>query len=170
MREGIKKFLERDAVFYFEKLWSALDENKFDILESEWITVDKNLGISSSCKFSPLLNMHDVYMKYINGNSAQPLLTFNVVPERDKTTIVLTWLKEHGELTAWVKDKTENLEGKEELINMGAFAESEDTCISPLIWESLSEEMILSVKNAMRHELWRGELGKIPKVVKLENS
>jgi len=165
MRDGIKHFTELDSVYYLDRLWAAYCSRNFEIVETKWITANKNIGISSSCIFTPHVNAHELYENYMCKGKPQPLLSFNVIPEQQKSHIVISWFKEHAELTSWIKDRICSNDSIEEFVNYGAFAESEDTCISPVVWESLSDEKKLSIKESMRHELWRSELDKIPMIV-----
>lgn len=146
--KGIHQFLTYDASHYFEVLFSALIAKDFNYIESSWVEIPKNLQVSVSCCMSPLMHMHTSYME-ANHEKVQPAVSFSVVPNSNSTHVTVSWLKEDSHLASWFHEAINDPSKVESLINQCIFGESEDTCISPILWEGLSEEERLSISKAV---------------------
>ena len=166
VRDGSEYLVTNDAPHYLNAGFSALKENRYDDFTIVWFTINRNLLLSSSCCFSPLRDNHVAFMEK-NIGKPQPLITFNLIPGPNETHVILSWLKEHDEHTDWVANLVINPMGQEDLINICAFSESEDTCINPTLWKSTEENIKSEILNSMRHWLFRGELSSIPKLIKI---
>jgi len=134
---GIRQYLEMDSPYYFNILFNALKNKQFDVIQSTWVVIPKNIMISSSCCMSPLMTKHTEYMEN-NHEKIQPSVTFSVIPNSKMTHVVTSWLNEHDDISNWFKDAVTDSIELELLINQCAFGETEDTCISPVLWDSLS--------------------------------
>lgn len=167
IQKGLKKFLETDAPHYFSKIWDALDSDNRENIINEWVVINKNIGLSTSCMFSPLLEMYERFMHY-SYNAPQPLLSFSIIPTQTESHIVISWLEEHSELANWVSLMTADDKHIEELVNLGAFKESEDTCVNPDIWEALSKETQEMAIHAMEPDVSRGPIEHIPIIIELQ--
>lgn len=97
----------------------------------------------------------------------QPLISFSLVPQRDATHIILCWHLEHGELMRPLVSEFESGNDLERLINECAIGESEDICLAPDVWEAATEGLRNKAFNAMRHDLFRGDLEEIPRLIKI---
>lgn len=135
---GIYQYLKFDAPFFFEKLFNALAHKEFDGIESSWVNIPVNLMVSLSCCMSPLMGRHIEYMEK-NPDNIQPMVSFSVVPNISSTHVVVSWLREHSDLSSWMGSMLCNSDELEDFINQCIFGESEDVCISPFLWESLSD-------------------------------
>lgn len=167
MKEGVKKFVELDSVHYMTQLWDALQEEEYDVLEGVWLKVDANLGASSACLFSPFL---DDYYESVHTQLAYagpPILSFNLIPSDKETHVVASWFREDSRHCVWVNELLETETGLVKFINLGAVAQSEDTCFSPVLWNSISTGLKKRALKAMEHDLWRGKLDEIPLVVRV---
>ena len=159
-------FLSRDGVYYFERLFDILNTEDFDQIQIEWKIVDKNLGVSCSCVLSPLLDTHESYMAE-HWNEAQPLLSFSIVPSSDFTHIVAVWLSTADPFCQWARREMSDDIALESFINRCAFEESEDTCVRPSLWESLSNEEREAAELAIFPAYMRGAVVRPVNVVKI---
>jgi hypothetical protein len=163
---GLELFIKREAPFYLERLFLCYDNDDYSSISNNWTVVERNVGASCSCVFSPLLNQHQNYMRS-NIDRPQPIMSFNLVPENSRTHIIVSWLQEHTELTAWVFQYFRSNDRLEEFVNMAAFGESEDTCLNPYLWESANENLKREVRYAMQHNDLRGPLERTPILIRL---
>lgn len=164
--EGINYFLTFDAPYYFKRLFEALTKNEYGGIKSAWVEIPKNILVSVSCCMSPLMHQHIDYMVE-HQESAQPAVSFSVVPNQSSTHVAVSWLKEHSELSSWIGESLGNPKQLEGIINQSIFGESEDTCIAPILWESLSnaEQGLVAQAAGFTREL---EIpAPVPRVVKL---
>ncbi|MDH3514869.1 MAG: hypothetical protein OEM83_08375 [Gammaproteobacteria bacterium] len=166
LREGLAAFFRQDAPYYMVRVFSALENKNFSDLTTVWKTVNENIGLSACCVFSPLLDGHEEHMRKTWG-TPQPLVAFNLVPGKSATHVVASWLPNSNEYCDWINDEVRTKEGLELFINRCAFAESEDTCLRPSLWESLSESEKKTAELAMVPAHNRGPLASMPRIVKL---
>jgi hypothetical protein len=167
--EGKNVFLKIDAPHYFEILWEAFESRSYDCIESCWLQIPKNIGLSSSCMFSPIQERKVRYAQ-LSSDDPQPVLNFNMIPFEGETFIVTSWLSEHSEMASWVHEITVDSVLAEQFIHQAAFEESEDTCINPDLWEALNVNVQTSLVNAMRHELSRGPIQSLPVVFQISKT
>lgn len=165
-RDGIAAFFKQDAPYYMDSIFSAFDNKDYSDFTTVWKTVTNNIGLSSCCVYSPLLDQHESHMKKTWG-TPQPLVSFNLVPEISTTHVVTSWLPNSSDFTSWINAEVETKEGLELYINRCAITESEDTCIRPSLWESLSEQEQKEAEIAMFPDQMRGSLDSIPRIVTL---
>jgi len=102
----------------------------------------------------------------INIDKPQPLMSFNLVYEPNRTHVIVSWLQEHKNLTAWVPPYFTSNSKLEEFVNIASFGESEDTCLHPDLWEAAGEDLRREVLHAMRHNDFRGSLERTPILIK----
>jgi hypothetical protein len=161
---GIDWFLKRDAPFYLNLAVGFAENDSLGKLTTVWKVVPRNILISCTCCLSPYLDEHESKFD-ATGTEIQPVVTFSAIPNSDSTHIVISWLKQDHEAAEWIIEAAEsNLEA---LIDRFAFAESEDTCVNPKLWESLPEPTRSEILHAMRLTYHRGSLEEAPKVVRL---
>ena len=63
MRDGTAAFFSQDAPYYMKMIFRMFETKDYSELTTFWEVVGKNLGISSCCVFSPLLNNHQTHME-----------------------------------------------------------------------------------------------------------
>ena len=165
-RDSIAAFFKQDAPYYMDSIYSAFDNKDYSDFTTVWKTVSNNIGLSSCCIYTPLLDQHEAHMKETWG-TPQPLVSFNLVPAISITHVITSWLPNSSGFTDWINDEVETSEGLELYINRCAITESEDTCIRPSLWESLSEQEQKEAEIAMFPNHMRGPLGSIPRIVTL---
>ncbi|MBW2618813.1 MAG: hypothetical protein JRC92_08055 [Deltaproteobacteria bacterium] len=165
---GREQFLEIDAPFYFGE---AFRKDRIPITEWlrwSWRVIPRCLGASCTSCFSPLQEQYETYAIAYQGEP-QPLVTFSLIPQPVETHVVLCWHHQHTDLVQPLEKRLhsdDDLE-LEAFINECAFAESEDTCINPDLWENISEQERLDALNAMQPEFCRGKIEKVPRLIKL---
>jgi len=166
LKIGMDHFVDDEAPVSFQKLFTALKDSKFDVVNYWWKSIPKNIGISSSCCFSPLFDKFHEH-RLANWNDPQAIVSFNVIPSTKKTEVILVWLNEFNELINWIKNYDSSNRKIESLINHCAFSESEDTCINVRLWEETPSSKQNEILNAMGHSLYRGPLESGPNLVQL---
>ncbi len=163
-KAGIDLFLTRDGPFYLNLAVGFAENDSLGELITVWKVVPRNILISCACCFSPYLDEHASKFD-ATGTDIQPIVAFSVIPNSDSTHIVISWLKRHHEDAEWITKAAES--DLETLIDRFAFAESEDTCINPKLWESLPKPTRSEIVHAMHHTYQRGPLEQAPEVVRL---
>lgn len=163
---GMLQYLEKDAPYYFEKIFDSVKEKDGSTLKTAWVEISKNIMISTSCCFSPLLHMHIEYM-ISNQDCIQPSVSFSVVPNRDTTHVIVSWLEEHDDIAGWFKDALTDKIELELLINQFSFGETEDTCISPELWENLNDCERSLVSRAAGYTRIIEKPAPLPRIIKL---
>ena len=163
--KGMEYFITNDAPFYFNEAFRT------DIAPTEWLrwswrTIPKTIGASCTCCFSPLQEEHESYMLDHFGEP-QPLVAFSLIPQSTETHIVLCWHYHHTHLVQALEARIHENDSLEVFINDCAFAESEDTCINPDLWEKTPEKERLIALNSMRHQEFRGPLKDKPRILRL---
>lgn len=161
---GVGKMLKTDAPEYFRRLWQARERDGFPGIVHHQRLIAGNLGLSTSCMFSPL--SAEARLRGFMG-PFQPLVAFNIVPNDAGTLIVASVLDEHAELARWIAADLADDSMLEALVHRCAFAESEDTCVRPQLWESLDESTHNEVRRAMEHEMYRGPMHGMPRIVQV---
>jgi hypothetical protein len=147
---------------------NAVAARKHDSLKTFWQKVPRNINVSCStcinCHLSEYVKLYDT-----NENQRIPFFTFNVVPNQSETHIVATWQAEDDRHMTWLNAAASSTKTFETCLNKLLFCESEDTCINPELWRSLSEEVQRKVRHGMRDVRFRGELDdlEIPQIISL---
>ena len=164
--DGLDYFLKTDAPFYLREVFRRDGMPTTEWLRWSWRVVGGCLGASCTSCFSPLQARHDSYMEEHFGEP-QPLVTFSLIPTTTETHVVLCWHSQHTESVRHLEARLHSDDSLEAFLNECAFAESEDTCVNPDLWESAPEEERLQVLDAMRHEGFRGPLARVPRLIRL---
>ncbi|HFQ4970707.1 TPA: hypothetical protein ACGUUK_004443 [Vibrio vulnificus] len=149
-----KDYYDNTVKLQLSEIDKIISGGKYNELCHYKIEIDKNLGVSCSA----MINMHldryfeflDVYDDYI------PSFSFNVIPFKDKTYIILTWLKKNDK---FMKDiLLYSGFDFDNFLNRLVFCESEDVCVNPTLWESIDDETKKKIYNNMSHPYQRGAL------------
>lgn len=134
---GIKVFLEMDVPHYLAILFDIYESKDWSRIQYNSFEIDKNIGVSSTTCFSPFREKHSEWMSK-NLDKPQPFVSFNVIPENDRTSISFVWLSEIEQFC----EEFSNINFKQvnisNIINTYILCESEDICVRPTLWESLS--------------------------------
>jgi hypothetical protein len=164
MNLGREKFIKHDLPFYLENSYKAYNNPDKNILKTKWVVIPKTIKASSCTVFSP---MRDFQKRIEHQAIASPqiLSSFNLIPVENETHVVVSWLEGHSSENEWIESAMDKeLEG---FINYIAICESEDICIGPELWDSVDVFSRERVYEAMQHEIYRGALSEIPRVIKI---
>lgn len=161
---GREKFINNDLPFYLGKAYSAYNSPESGVLRTKWVIINKVVKASSCTVFSP---MRDPKERYYHQAIACPqvMSTFNLIPTASETHVVVSWLAEHDGDNGWIDNIMET--ELEKFINYVAICESEDICLGPELWESVDIFTRERVHEAIHHELHRGPLNEIPRIIRI---
>lgn len=161
--EGRNKFINVELPYYLDAAFDVLDNNG-DRLVTEWIVLDGVLPASSCTVFSPILDFEERTYDRAYGNP-QAIFSFNLVPLNGETHVIVSWLKEHDQYSSWLRSEIHD--DPELFINRMAICESEDICLNPDYWENIAPEMKMEIYHAMSHDVFRGNLEEIPRLIRI---
>ena len=137
------QFYKADVRYLWVPLWTDTPQ---DVLGWEWCVLDKNIGVSLTSCISPLDDISfPTYMESCYDRSSdeytrsRPSFSLTILPAGDKTHVIICWNKA-DEITVrpWV-ERMHSSKGMEKLLNECIFCKSEDFCMSPRLWDSLSD-------------------------------
>ena len=165
VKEGKEEYFRHDAP-YMSKIFSALENREFSSLSTNWKTVPDNIGLSACCIFSPWLDKYEEFMEGSEG-ALQPMVAFNLGPGKRLTHMITSWPSNFDDFCDWIIPEISMKKGLELYINRCAFAESEDTCVRPSLWESLSRKDRRNAEVAMAPNHVRGPLDSVPRIARL---
>ncbi len=137
---GIALFLERDSPALLGWCWNAIDTANSTSLTTIWRAVPKNLLISTCTCINPLLDKYMADPANLGFARVQPNLAFSIIPCSCVTHVVISWPDIFNDQAKWISDECSTPSGFERLVNRFAFAESEDTSLSPQFWKQLSKK------------------------------
>lgn len=137
----------------------------YDCIQSRVFEFNKNLDASCSTTL-PSDSTNRSKSRTQNIGKLWPFIAFNIVPSESRTLVSYSSLSDFSsETKQFYSDLGNNLQ--EERLNTHAFTESEDTCISPRLWEGLNTEE----RNVLNeHALSDGAhdvASRLPRVIKL---
>lgn len=152
--------------YHMTKAHEMMLSESYSGLSVEWVKVQHNIKVSCSTT----INLHlDDYIDYAVKNPSKPLPTFtlNLIPSKQCTHIVVSWLSEFEEYAGWLREAFSDLIRLERYVNRFCFCDSEDACIGPELWEEV-EDMEAFI-DRMRHVIQRGKLSSdsIPSLIRL---
>jgi hypothetical protein len=128
VKAGMELFVNRDGRHALDRHLGALSARRFSEIRTAWRVEPSNLGVSSVCVINPHL---DAYRERWSSTRPQPLLTFSMIPMESATHVVVTALPEHEADAARALRAVGEGDDLEQVINLCAFGESEDSCVSP---------------------------------------
>ncbi|WP_063704706.1 hypothetical protein [Pseudoalteromonas gelatinilytica] len=159
--------IEKELTPLMKSLMSVIEKQSYDEIETIWHVVPRNLGVSCSSCISLYDGIaEDFYMQSNNGEL--PTFTFDVIPSKLETIIVITWLKKFDYYSKWLKDAKDNLSDFERLINRFIFFDSEDICIDPALFkgskkiQDVVEQVSHVIDRRLIHEM------KVPILIKVQ--
>ncbi len=158
-------------------LYPSFANDAVDRLSWVWRVIPKNIGLSCVSGIPPLNDdegdkLVGDLINYDTGTmkALRPIVAFNIIPERDRTHMVLVWDKQ---FSGYVKEiekhmSSSSLREFERFINEVVLNRSEDFTMSPSLWNSLScDEKTLVRQLIVPEHMRRKE--KIPRVIKLND-
>ena len=162
-REGKQLFVDIDGPAVLARAFGLLDSD--DRLMTCWDTIPSNIGISCTCCISPLVG--DDRNLQLNANSIQTVFSASIVPGAAQTHIVASWLPEDDEYSDWITVDFTSTAGLESFVNRIAFAECDDTCIRPSLWEGLNRETQFEIFRAIMPNFIR-DVHAAPRIIQLQ--
>jgi hypothetical protein len=164
MCAGTDLYVKRESRYYLDYYLRATRDPENAPIVVLWKVIPKNLELSTSCCICPWL---DDYFERWSGESPQRVITFSVIPISRVTHVVVTYPRGIAADAEGVRKAFDDVPKVFTWIDRLAFAESEDTVVSPRLWESLPEETRRKVALAIRHENFRGRLtpNQYPKIL-----
>ncbi len=161
---GREKFIKHDLPFYLDIGHKAQRDPALDFIKTKWVVIPKVIKASSCTTFSPIRDFQErTYHQACF--SPQFITTFNLIPAQNETHVVVSWLDEHSVANKWIEDAMDS--NLEQFVNYIALCESEDVCLGPDLWEQVNIFDRECVYEAMQHEVYRGALAEIPRVIKI---
>lgn len=145
-----------------------IKSGNYEGLTTRWVKIDHNVNVSCSTT----INLHlDNFYEYAAKNRGKPLplFTFNLVPYKNSTYVIFSWLSEFDEHAVWLEKAITDNNQLEYYINRFCFCDSEDVCINPSLWNSVSDQK--KFIDNMRHVFERGELSPstVSRLIRLNN-
>lgn len=164
--QSFQNHIVNSCDYHLTEAREMLESSSFEELRTEWLVFEKNLNVSCSST----VNLHlDNYISYTYANPGKPIpsFTFNLIPSSSSTIVLFSWLKEFDAEAEWLVQSLNESENIEILLNRLAFCDSEDTCVNPLLWESIENPQ--NVIENMKHVSDRGPLkeSEIPRIIKI---
>jgi hypothetical protein len=167
LTKGMKLFLEREGPFYLGRILDIISSKDYGDLHIAWVRVPQTLPISVTTSVCPWLD--DYYNKW-SLTQPQAMVSFSVIPSESHTDVISSWLDYCHNDAEWIQKEMATLEGTQRVVNLLGIAESEDFCIEIDFWESLSNDSQELVLSNMRHDIFRGQLTRVPLIIKLEKT
>lgn len=160
-----RKHIRNTSDYQIKIAYNMMKNGDYSPLTTKHVVIPKNLNVSCSST----INLHlDDFPAYAAKHPDSPLpgFTFNLLPGKQNTHIVFSWLKEFDTYAQWLNEAIENEDQFERFLNRFAFCDSEDACINPTLWNSIDSEQV--IKN-MHHTYVRGKLADdmIPTIIEL---
>ena len=150
-----ERLLAADRKYAWQPLWGA---SPISEIEWKWRVVNKNLGVSlTSCipplddsSFAAYMASHYDVARQAYGH-ARPFFSLSIVPIESCTHIVMCWNRcNSGNVEPWVNRfiADNDLSG---FLNECVFCKSEDYCLRPSLWDSLSEREQSSIRDNLHY-------------------
>lgn len=139
-------FTNVDGPRALQDAFEILSSEKWNDLVNHAFVIDRNIGISSASTMSIKPDQSWGTLQDIM-TAPQPYITFTVIPYVDCTIISLSAFKKF-ENDAMILFNTINDENLMSEINYLAFSRTEDTCVNPSLWESISDGDRLALYSA----------------------
>lgn len=153
--DSIKRHITVTCEYHIQKAQNMIESKNYSELVTRFFIFDKNVKVACST----VINLHlDNYGEFVinNPRTAIPSFTLNLLPDGNKTFLIVSWLKEHNEYASWLSDTFESKKALEFLINRLCFCDSEDSVMSPSLWETVMDKQ--GFVDNMQHVAQRGVL------------
>ena len=155
----------------------SFDSDAAERLEFVWRVIPRNIGISCASGIPPLEDeagdrlvgeLIDYSTRTMKG--PRPIVSFNVVPEVDRTHVVLIWDKQ---FLPYINDVRVEISASDKTVverffNDALLNRSEDFTVSPDLWEGLSESERNAIRELIIPEHMRRKV-EVPRLVSLDD-
>lgn len=155
----------------------AFDSAVAERLEFVWRVIPRNIGISCASGIPPLedeagdaLVGELIDYSTMTMKAPRPIVSFNVVPENDRTHVVLIWDKQ---FLPYVNDIRAEVSASDPEVFTRFFHDallnrSEDFTMSPNLWEELPKSRQNTIRKLIIPEHMREKV-EVPKLVSLDD-
>lgn len=154
---------DSDKRRYWEPFWSSKIEG---VIKWKWIAIPKRLGVSVSAMYAMAGDVVGEQWFYTCG--LRPLISLSVVPQfNDITHVVFTWWYEWDECMQQFSDMLDRAttESVMSLLNYIVFTKIDDYCLSPKLWNGLSERERFAVQDFLRLDWYQKDKCKLPLII-----
>lgn len=155
----------------------AFDSDATERLEFIWRVIPRNIGISCASGIPPLDDeagdaLVGELIDYSTGTmkAPRPIVSFNVVPENDRTHVVLIWDKQFLPYVNDVRADASSVDTDvaARFFNDALLNRSEDFTMSPDLWEGLSKSKRDTIRELIIPEHMRDTI-EVPQLVRLDD-
>lgn len=155
----------------------SFDSDAAERFEFIWRVIPRNIGISCASGIPPIDDevgdkLVGELIDYSTGmmKAPRPIISFNVVPENDRTHVVLIWDKQFLPYVNDVRASASSLDKDviELFFNDALLNRSEDFTISPDLWEGLSDSERNTIRELIIPEHMREKI-EVPRLVSLDD-
>jgi len=155
----------------------SFDPDAAERLEFVWRVIPRNIGISCASGIPPLddeagdrLAGEQIDYSMRTMKSPRPIVSFNVVPEDDRTHVVLIWDKQFLPYVNDVRADASSVDRDvlERFFNDALLNRSEDFTMSPDLWERLPKAERNTIRKLIIPEHMREKID-VPQLVSLDD-
>ena len=155
----------------------SFDSDAAERFEFIWRVIPRNIGISCASGIPPLDDeagdkLVGGLIDYSTGmmKAPRPIISFNVVPENDRTHVVLIWDKQFLPYVNDVRASASSFDKDviELFFNDALLNRSEDFTMSPDLWEGLSDSVRNTIRELIIPEHMREKV-EVPRLVSLDD-
>lgn len=164
--------LRSDINYYIDPMWS---DDYYKKLHWVWRTFPENLNVSVTSMMSPVSTAEGIaitepFMDFENRimHCARPAMAFTVVPGQHESHVVMIWAEINDKYMDNYKSRLRSTDDEvaKDVINECVFTKSEDYCINPILWNSLSEDVKGELSHAVYYAKFQPKRSVVPNVVK----
>lgn len=148
--EDLGQLLTADIKYSWNPLW---EDNPISNLDYEWVTINKNIGVSLTSCIPPLNDLSfTAYMESCKDclgtySRSRPFFSLAIVPEESQTHIVMVWNKFDGSNVDSYRRLLCNPADIGVFLDKCVFDKSEDFCLKPSLWASFDNDVQAAVIN-----------------------
>jgi len=166
--------LKYDMAYTFQPSFDSDAAERFEFI---WRVIPRNIGISCASGIPPLDDeagdkLVGELIDYSTGmmKAPRPIISFNVVPENDRTHVVLIWDKQFLPYVNDVRASASSFDKDviELFFNDALLNRSEDFTMSPDLWEGLSDSVRNTIRELIIPEHMREKV-EVPRLVSLDD-
>ena len=161
----MRMVLSPDFIVLFNKFLPRIWSDGFaNNLKYVWRIINRNLGVACASRIqSDAVKQHAM----IYEPSVRPFATFSLIPECDKTHVILIWDSCFDDQMQDFKHKMiSNIASDlSRTLNEFTFVKGTDYCISPTLWQSVSENERSIVLETLRNNVMRKCNSSIPNII-----
>lgn len=164
--------MRSDINYYIDPMWS---DDYYKKLHWVWRVFPENLNVSVTSMMSPVstaegLAITEPFMDFANRmmHCARPAMSFSVVPGQHESHVIMAWADINDKYMENYKSRLQSADDEvaKGVINECVFTKSEDYCINPTLWGSLSEDIKSELSHAVYDAKFQPQRSVVPNIVK----